>query len=45
VVEIIEQDIARVGELPRSPGEKIAIAHGVNCQGRMGSGVAKILVH
>lgn len=43
MVNIIEQDITRVGELPRSPGEKIAIAHGVNCQGRMGSGVAKSL--
>lgn len=43
MVKIIRQDITRVGELPRSPGEKIAIAHGVNCQGRMASGVAKAL--
>lgn len=44
MVKIIRQDITRVGEIPRTEfGEKIAIAHGVNCQGRMGSGVAKAL--
>jgi O-acetyl-ADP-ribose deacetylase (regulator of RNase III) len=32
MVKLIGQDITRVGE-------KIVIAHGVNCQGRMGSGV------
>lgn len=43
MVRIIKHDITAVGELPRLPHERIAIAHGVNCQGSMGAGVAKVL--